>query len=254
MSHPASHPVELLRRALAADPSRPLVTFYDDAADEHFEFSAKTFDNWVAKTANLLVDGLAAEPGGRVALALPAHWQNAVWLFAAWSAGMTVVPIGDGPIPGDADIVAAGPDRLSDAMASGADVVGLSLNSLGAPLAECPPTVTDYAVEVRAYGDSFVPEDQETPDVPAVDFGGELREGARLVADAAALGFAPGSRVLTTVSFATADDLLAGLLAPLVSGGSVIICKNLDESALERRISQERATSVVRSGSIHSTR
>ena len=87
-----SHPVELLRRALAAEPSRPLVTFYDDATGERVEFSVKTFDNWVAKTANLLVDGLGAEPGGRVALALPAHWQTAVWLYACWSAGLIAVP------------------------------------------------------------------------------------------------------------------------------------------------------------------
>src|SRR4051812_31192843 len=73
-----SHPVDLLRRALAAEPSRPLVTFYDDATGERVEFSVKTFDNWVAKTANLLVDGLGAEPGAKVVLALPLHWQTAV--------------------------------------------------------------------------------------------------------------------------------------------------------------------------------
>ncbi|NDU76176.1 TIGR03089 family protein, partial [Actinomadura sp. DSM 109109] len=47
-----------LRRRGAGDPSRPLVTFYDDAAGERVELSARTFDNWVAKTANFLVDGL----------------------------------------------------------------------------------------------------------------------------------------------------------------------------------------------------
>src|ERR1700730_16678532 len=77
-------PADLLRRVVAGDPARPLVTFYDDAAGERIELSAKTFDNWVAKTANLLVDGLDAEPGERVAIALPRHWQTCVWVFASW--------------------------------------------------------------------------------------------------------------------------------------------------------------------------
>ncbi|MBK3590271.1 TIGR03089 family protein, partial [Streptomyces sp. MBT57] len=66
---------DLLRSALAADPARPLVTFYDDATGERVELSVATFANWVAKTANLLQSDLAAEPGDRLALLLPAHWQ-----------------------------------------------------------------------------------------------------------------------------------------------------------------------------------
>jgi uncharacterized protein (TIGR03089 family) len=248
-----SHPVDPLRRALATEPSRPLVTFYDDATGERVELSARTFDNWVAKTANLLVDGLAAAPGGRVALALPGHWQTAVWLFACWSAGLTALPVGDGAIPSGertgVDIVAAGPEHLDAALAaaSGAEVVGLSLHALGAPLADCPPGVTDYAVEVRAYGDRFTP-DHSIPvshQAPAVEFGGEAVAGPELMAAAEAGITSPGARVLTTVAFDTLDDLLAGLLSPLASGGSVIICQNLEQTQLERRISLEHVTAVV---------
>jgi uncharacterized protein (TIGR03089 family) len=233
-----SHPVDLLERA---DPSLPLITFYDDATGERVELSARTFGNWVAKTANLLVDGLGAAPGDRVAIALPAHWQTVVWLFACWSAGLAAVPVGAGPIPEDAGIVAASPDRLAAALATNAEVVGLSLHALGAPLDECPPGVTDYAVEVRGYGDRFAA--RPDPDAPAVEYGGEVLSGARLMAS---VPRAPeGARVLTTVSFATLDGLLAGLLAPLTGGGSVIICQNLDESVLDRRISLEHVTAVV---------
>ncbi|GAA0337965.1 TIGR03089 family protein [Actinoallomurus spadix] len=239
-----SHPVELLRGALAADPSRPLVTFYDDATGERVELSVKTFDNWVAKTANLLVDGLGAVPSGRVALALPGHWQTAVWLFACWSAGLTAVPVGDGAIPGDADIVAAGPARLSEAADTDAEVVGLSLHALGAPLADCPPGVTDYAVEVRAYGDRFSGGVLD-PDAPVVEFAGRVLTGAELLAEARALGTPEGARVLTTVGFDTPEGLLRGLLGPLTADGSVIICQNLDETGLERRISVEHVTSVI---------
>lgn len=249
-----SHPVDLLRRALVAEPSRPLVTFYNDAAGERVEFSVKTFDNWVAKTANLLLDGLGAEPGAKVALALPLHWQTAVWLFACWSAGLTAVPLADtadgGGIPADADIVAAAPDRLDAALATGAEVVGLSLHSLGAPLAECPPGVTDYAIEVRAYGDRFGA--AVSPDAPAVEVGGEIMTGAELVAAAEALGLPDGTRMLTTVSYATREGLLSGLIGPLAAQGSVIICQNPDEAGLDRRISLERATAVIHPGSTHS--
>src|SRR5690606_33707705 len=55
-------PADLLSSALAADPGRPLVTFYDDATGERVELSVATFAYWVAKTANLLQDELSAEP------------------------------------------------------------------------------------------------------------------------------------------------------------------------------------------------
>ncbi len=243
-----SHPVDLLRRALAAEPSRPLVTFYDDATGERVEFSVRTFENWVAKTANLLVDGLGAEPGGRVALALPVHWQTAVWLYACWAAGLTALPVDQGEIPADADIVAASPVRLAAALAvpGASEVVGLSLHSLGAPLAECPPGVTDYAIEVRAYGDRFAA--PVSGDVPVVEVEGETMTGAELVAAGAATPRA--TRVLTTVSFATREGLIEGLTGPLTSDGSVIICQNPEQNRLDRRISVERATAVL--GSPHS--
>jgi uncharacterized protein (TIGR03089 family) len=246
-----SHPVDLLRRALAAEPSRPLITFYDDATDERVEFSAKTFDNWVAKTANLLLDGLAADPGARVALALPLHWQTAVWLFGCWSAGLTAVPVGAGDIPADGDIVAAAPDRLEAALATGAEVVGLSLHALGAPLAACPPGVTDYAVEVRSYGDRFsAPLD---PDAPAAELGGEVMSGSRLVAAAQALELPAGTRMLTTAPYTTVEGLVHGLVGPLSAQGSVIICQNLEQTRLDRRISLERATASIGPGTSHPT-
>jgi uncharacterized protein (TIGR03089 family) len=251
-----SHPVGLLRRELAAEPSRPLLTFYDDASEERVELSVKTFDNWVAKTANLLVDGLGAEPGARVALALPVHWQTAVWLYACWAAGVVALPIddaADGAIPEDVDIVAAAPDRLEAALAAtkatSAEVVGLSLHALGAPLAECPPFVTDYAVEVRAHGDHFGASVDDG--VPAVEVAGETLTGAELVA--AGESTPNGARVLTTVSYATRNGLINGLIGPLISHGSAIICQNLEQSRLERRISLEHVTAVIDPGSTHST-
>lgn len=81
-------PADLLRSALAADPGRPLVTFYDDATGERVELSVATFANWVAKTANLLQGDLGAGPGDRVSVLLLTHWQTAVWLLACSSVGV----------------------------------------------------------------------------------------------------------------------------------------------------------------------
>ncbi|KIF72629.1 acyl-CoA synthetase, partial [Streptomyces sp. AcH 505] len=105
-------PADLLRSALATDPARPLVTFYDDATGERVELSAVTLANWVSKTANLLQGDLAAGPGDRLALLLPAHWQSAVWLLACSSVGVAVEIGGD---PADADLVVTGPDSLDAA-------------------------------------------------------------------------------------------------------------------------------------------
>src|SRR3954447_14274442 len=141
--------------------SAPLVTFYDDATGERLEFSRRTFDNWVDKTANLLVDGLDAQPGDTVLLDLPLHWQTAVWFFACWKAGLEV-RLGEGP---SAFHVTTG-DRLpSD---SRAEIVGLSLDAFGEPLRDAPPHVIDYATEVRAYGDRFVPYTETGPETPAL--------------------------------------------------------------------------------------
>ena len=53
-----------LAALLRSDPSRPLVTFYDDATGERIELSVTTYANWVAKTAGLAADELDAERGG----------------------------------------------------------------------------------------------------------------------------------------------------------------------------------------------
>ena len=47
---------DLFAAAVAADPTRPLLTYYDDATGERTELSGTSLANWVAKTANLLVD------------------------------------------------------------------------------------------------------------------------------------------------------------------------------------------------------
>ena len=96
--------------------ARPLITFYDDATGERIELSAVTTGNWAAKAANLLRDEGDLEPGGRVAVLLPAHWQTAAVLLASWWCGAEVVAD-----PLDADWVACDSERVDLALAAAPD-------------------------------------------------------------------------------------------------------------------------------------
>lgn len=242
-------PADLLRSALAADPARPMVTFYDDATGERVELSVATFANWVAKTANLLQGDLAAEPGDRLALLLPAHWQSAVWLLACSSVGVVADVQGD---PAGADLVVSGPDTLEAARACRGERVALALRPLGGRFPRPPEGFADYAVEVPGQGDRFAVYAPVDPDALALVAGGVELTAAQVVArardDAAGLGLDAGSRLLSGLAYDSWDGLSAGLLAPLASGGSVVLCRNLgqlDGEGLTRRIKDERVTATV---------
>ncbi|MEV0963326.1 MULTISPECIES: TIGR03089 family protein [unclassified Streptomyces] len=242
-------PADLLRSALAADPARPLVTFYDDATGERVELSVATFANWVAKTANLLQDGLSAEPGDRLALLLPAHWQTAVWLLACSSVGVVADVGGD---PAAADLVVSGPDTLDAARACSGERIALALRPLGGRFPQAPEGFVDYAVEVPGQGDRFAPYVPVDAGATALAVAGAEFTGAQLVerarADAGELGLAPGSRLLSGRGYATWGGLSAGLYAPLASGSSVVLCRNLDRlpaQDLEKRVESERVTGTA---------
>ncbi|MFC4498368.1 MULTISPECIES: TIGR03089 family protein [Streptomyces] len=245
-------PADLLRSALAADPARPLVTFYDDATGERVELSVATFANWVAKTSNLLQDGMSAEPGERVALLLPAHWQTAVWLVACSSVGVVADMGGD---PSRADHVVAGPGSFEAGLACGGERYALSLAPLGRRFVPSPPAgYADYAVEVPTYGDRFVPYAAVDAEAPALVVAGAEFSGAEVAerarGDAAGLGLTgPGARLLSGLSYDTWEGLSAGLYGPLASGGSVVLCRNLEgvgEETLAKRVESERVTATVR--------
>ncbi|MBY8887788.1 TIGR03089 family protein [Streptomyces sp. PTM05] len=243
-------PADLLRSALATDPARPLLTFYDDATGERVELSVATLANWVAKTANLLQDELSAQPGDRVALLLPAHWQTAAWLLACFSAGVVAAPGGEAAA---ADVVVSGPDTLERALACPGERMALALKPLGARFPQPPQGFADYAVEVPSQGDRFVPYTPVDPHAPALVLpdGTELTGAevtARALDSARESGFSAGSRVLSALSYDTWEGLAAGLLAPLVAGGSVVLCRHVGElspEALERRREAERVTHTV---------
>lgn len=247
---PIAPTATLLARVLAAEPARPLITQYDDLTGERVELSATTVDNWVAKTANLLV-AAGLEPGATAAVLLPPHWQTAVVLLGCWTAGLAVGHGPRGGAPAAADVAFATADRFDEALATGADeVYGLSLAPLAAPLPSVPPGVTDYATDVRGQGDRFPPTAAD-PDGPALvgALGGPAPRAmshTELVAAATArageLGLAATDRLLVTVSVDRAPRPLDWLLAPLAAGASVVLLRHPDPATLDHRAAVERVT------------
>jgi uncharacterized protein (TIGR03089 family) len=225
----ADNLARVLAAAVAADPTRPLLTWYDDATGDRTELSGATVDNWVAKTANLLVDGAGLGPGDRAGVLLPPHWQTAAVLFGCHLAGLTVA---DGPA-GPVDVLFAAADRLGGAAAWPAgERYALALAPMAAPLRQVPPGFADYVVEVRGHGDRF------TASGPAGPQSAEL--AGRAAARAAELGIGAGARVL--VDAARHPDPVDWLLAPLSVGASVVLCGNLDRDRLPARLATEQVT------------
>jgi len=244
----------LLRRAMADDPGRPFVTYYDDnPTGGRIELSWTTLENWVAKSANMLRDGMAMAPGDRIVLALPEHWQTAVLLLASAAVGAHTVLAH----PADraaalaavagAEVAVAGPDLLAEVIAQRpGEVVGLSLAPLGNRLADLPAGALDYAVEVPAYGDTFAaaPVDEAAA---TLEVDGTIRSGPQTAAaaEATAVRWSLGraDRVLSTLAWTSWSGLLAGLLAPLAAGAGAVLCRGGDLPP--QRLAEERVTAIV---------
>jgi uncharacterized protein (TIGR03089 family) len=263
---PPTLPADLLAAALRRDAAAPLLTQYDDATGERVELSGLTFDNWVAKTANLLQDEFDVGPGSTVALALPVHWQTAAVLLAVWSCGAAVLDTAaedDGRLT-EADVVLAEQDRLAvleevlddSAVPTGAvpELLGLSLHPLGMGMAGYAGPARDFALEVRAHGDRFVPYQPPDPQAPGLLLGmlqlplGALAGTAAELA--ARLGIVSGDRLLVDERTAAEAGPVAWLLAPLAAGASVVLCRNAidgpaGEAVLERRAADERITATL---------
>lgn len=252
-----STPAGLLATALSVDPSRPLLTYYDDATSERTELSVATFANWVAKTANLLRDDLDLQPGARVQVDLPLHWQAAVWLQACWAMGLVVV-LPSGPALQAVELAVVTHDR---AQSSAAEVVSLGLGPMGLARPGAVPAYAgalDYDREVHGHGDVFsptVPPLEEhaalvlpPPRAEGRDGGAALTGGELAVAAASADPLPAGGRLLVTTAFTTPAAVVGGLLVPLATGVTGVLCRHLDPARLPGRtgrIAQENLVAVL---------
>ncbi|MFI7212149.1 TIGR03089 family protein [Micromonospora maritima] len=217
--------------AIAPDPARPLLTWYDDATGERTELSGATLANWVAKTANLLVDEAGVAPGDPVGVLLPPHWQTAAVLLGCWSAKTTVV---DRPTP--VDVLFTAVDRVDEAARWPAgERYALALDPFALPMRQVPAGCADFVGAVRGHGDHFTP-------YPS---GGEADAAllARARARAAELGLRAGDRLLVDVT--RHPDPVDWLLAPLTAGASVVACAHPDPTRLPSRTETEKTTHTL---------
>ncbi len=229
----------LLADQVRRSPSRPLVTFYDDASGERVELSAATYANWVAKTAGLLQDELDLERGAAVHVDLPAHWLAPVWLGAAWSLGLVVTDAADTP-----DLHVCGPDQVAALAGSSAPVVALSLLPMGRRFADALPAgVIDYGVVVWGQPDAFVAYDEPVgSDVAWRGADGTALTQADLLGAAAGSEVgAWGTRLLTDVLPISPAGMEA-FLGPLGAGGGTVWVRHPDPDGWDRRAEVEHAT------------
>jgi len=242
-------PHELLRNAVVDDPARPLLTWYGpDAA--RVELSTTTTDNWVAKTANLLRDELAAGPGSRVRVDLPTHWLGPVWLLASWAVGAAVVLQGAETAAETGAETGAEPDVAvahadAEPAPGAADLVIVPRSPLAMPdpaTPRVPPGAIDFATDIRAQGDRFLPGPAPAPDAVALEVAGTSLTYAEL-ADLDAEGLAAGDRVLTTARLDGLRAVHLGLLAPLRARAGVLLCTA--EHVTDDLLAAEHVTHVV---------
>lgn len=207
------------------------------------ELSVATLANWAAKTANWLVEEVELEPGDRVAVNLPAHWQTAGILLGAWWCGAHVVDETDG-----ARIAFVAPECQ---IPSGTPAAIVSLDPLGRGLSPLPKNMSthelsgneiDFLTEVRTAGDDFSPPLPVPGDTPAllsstVD---ELVLSARTAAEAARIS--NHDRVLSTMEWNFPEGITRTLLATLSAGAHLVQVSHCDTEKLAACRLSERTT------------
>ncbi|MBG6224162.1 uncharacterized protein (TIGR03089 family) [Arthrobacter sp. CAN_A2] len=180
-------PTQLLTRMRSVSPTSPRLVWH--GREGRIELSGRVFDNWVAKSSNLLVDELDAAGGTTVAVDLPVHWKTLALVFACWQVGAVVVLEDDDVrsaatvgTSADADIVLSSqagvevdPPRLLACVALGS----LALRWDGT----LPRGAVDFAAEVRSHGDVFLDaaDDPGAASAPLVRTPGGMLTAADLV-------------------------------------------------------------------------
>jgi uncharacterized protein (TIGR03089 family) len=243
----AGSPEALFDRLLAADPSGPFVTFYDDSTGERAELSAKSLVNWVAKTHFLLTDSLGLGVGDQALVRLPVHWLAAPILLGCWFAGLEVLssPLGTDPLSNTAAVAFADTPALAAGEGSwpvADEVFAVSMLSMARP--DLPPAgAEDFSTAVRPMPDAWQSvRARATPADPALDGASRAALAAGAVAAAARLDLQAGGRLLWTRNWCGSADWVSWLLAPLAVGGSVVLVRNPDPDKYRQRVVAERVT------------
>jgi uncharacterized protein (TIGR03089 family) len=243
-----------LLRALQPEPGRPRLTWYGPDG-ERVELSGAVLENWVAKTANLLVEELDAGPGTRVVLDLPPHWRAVPWALAVWRVGAVAVLPGSRPT--EPDVVVT--DRPAPPSGHEA-VVGVALGALARRFdGELPSGAIDAAAAVMTYADVLGWAPDVDPGAAALVLGDGRTVTHRDLGTwaAGATASAPGARVLVPAEVGRSrPDAVAHLLRvtwdALAAAGSVVLLDpttsdemSRDEARLARLVAGERVTARI---------
>lgn len=235
---PVLTPHQALTDLVREDPTRPAITFYDDTPGptqgERIEISRRVLENWVAKAANALQEGLDVQRGSIVQLDLPCpHWRTCYWALAVWAVGATVTL---DPHEGADVLVTTDPDSLTAEDAD--EVVAVTLPALAREYpGDLRSGVMDEAKEVSTFGDSFTPWDEPEPDDAALVHDGDRTAYEELFP---ATAWSPASRVLVTET--SAHRALAHLLHALATGSSLVLVRGSEPADDDPRMASEGVT------------
>jgi len=218
--------VSALSARTRRNPGAPLVTFIDQGSGERTELSATSLANAAAKIANALRDEYELEPGSRIALLLPVHWQLAAWLAGAWTAGMVVTT----DSTADVDLVVT---TAQAAAGLGRAAALVSLHPFGLPLVGATPAGThDVTLAVRQQPDAYL---FDTPpgSAPALLIDAVEVSGQDVWDAAAGLartwGLHASGRLLVTSEDLGRAELLAALAVPLAADAAVVLAPGATE-------------------------
>lgn len=269
----------LLDRQVGKGGDRPFLTFYDDDRGDRVELSYKTFDNWVRKLANLLVDEYGVAGGDRVATVAGVHWQASAVHVACWYVGATAVPVavpvgaaaeGADGVEGAArgrDVLAAALAHLQAAApvvtfvreewlapvreASRGPLVALTADTFGRPAADLGAT-PNFSRIVPAMPDDY---DGETGArdggallLDPAGGGDTLRQGDLLdqaAATADAWRLTEADRVMTSTGDHDTRGTVTALLAPFTAGAGTVRNRTFGLAAFWPRVAGERVSVVT---------
>ncbi|GAA1497299.1 TIGR03089 family protein [Paeniglutamicibacter kerguelensis] len=222
--------------------THPWLTWYSQNG-ERVELSGRVFDNWVAKSANLLSEAFDLAPGDTVATDMPGHWKSAALALACWHLGAELRCVAPGTDPGTVDLfVTAYPQTLN--VGGSVEVLVVPLPSLAMSYdGELPVGSTDYAAEVRAYADSYFASPIDTSAVALVPGGGS--DGGQSFSELFTPAGAEGTTLATT---AWPLERLLPALVGLWANGTPVVLVEEGVTITDRLLSGERVVNRLDQG------
>ena len=233
--------MELLKELLAADPSVPRLTCYDETTGGRTDLSAITLDNWASKIANMLHDEFDLDPGDSAWIDLPPIWQAACIVVGAERAGIELSDEDPLVVFTSVGKLSEWEEKFPDAYLAAVtdDVFGRGVVETGG---EIPPGVVDFGPEVRLHPDAYI---GMGPEAGQVLLDGATPEELTVRAkDAAgAVGLDDGARVISGgwSGGPSADEWIRSVLAAWSVGGAAVIVRGGDDERMARIAEIEKA-------------